>query len=180
MALLMSLEVPMRPQRLLRITAILASGALAGSLTGCDEPSRVTSPDGAIRSADALVANQRTDVDTVLTNFCTGEDVHLVGTSHFVLSLAVDGHGGFHLAFTSTQQLNGLGLTTSATYRSLSSNSFTLNVPGLPFEQTSVGSSRLLRQGAGGDIKALFLQHITVDAKGNTRVFNTDFRFSCS
>ena len=169
----------MRPHHLLSVTAIVGGGVLTGSISGCDAPGRMTSP-GATPLVAAVVANERTDVDTVFTNFCTGEDVHLVGTSHVVFSLTTDGSGGFHLGFTSTQQLNGVGLTTGATYLSLSANTFTLNIASLPFEQTSAGGTRLLRQGPGGDIMAFFLQHITVDANGNTRVFNTDFRFSCA
>jgi hypothetical protein len=127
----------------------------------------------------AVVQNQRSAVDTVVFNDCTGEDIALQGTAHVVFTTTESGNGGLHQAFESNMVLSGTGLLTGSRYRSVSTNSSTFNVSGLPAEQTSVGSSRLLRQGPGGDLFAHFLQHITIDALGNIRVFNSDFRFEC-
>jgi hypothetical protein len=125
------------------------------------------------------MANDYTTVDTVVSGQCVGEDIALQGTAHVVFSTTSSGVAGFHLAFEANQTLRGTGLTTGRQYLSLSTSAFTLNAPGLPFEQTSAGSARLLRQGGDGDLFSSFLQHITVDALGNLRVFNTDFRFRC-
>jgi hypothetical protein len=176
----MNREERMDSTHLRRIVPGVVVTGLSVTLMGCDGLHPGTGPSFEAPIAGALVVNQRNEVDTVLTNFCTGEDVHISGTSHVVFSITTSRTGGFHLAFTSNQQLGGTGLTTGASYLSVSSSSFSLNVDSLPFQQTSVGSSRLLRQGAGGDIMSFFLQHITVDANGNTRVFNTDFRFTCT
>ena len=120
----------------LPILGLAILGGVFGPLTACDGATSVVSPATAIQPEAALVVNDRSDVDTILGDFCTGEDVHIVGSSHFVFSNTTDLHGGFHLAFTSTQHLNGVGLTTGATYLSLSANSFSLNIPVLPFERT--------------------------------------------
>ena len=126
-----------------------------------------------------LVQNQRSTVDTVVFNDCTGEDIALQGTAHVVFTTTESGNGGLHQAFESNMVLSGIGLLTGSRYRSVSTSNSSFNVSGLPAEQTSVGSSRLLRQGPGGDLFAHFLQHITIDALGNIRVFNSDFRFEC-
>jgi len=77
------------------------------------------------------------------------------------------------------QVLRGTGLVSGGNYLSINSGAFTLNAPGLPFEQTSIANYRLLSLGAGSDLFVSSLQHITVDALGNLRVYNTDFRFEC-
>lgn len=127
----------------------------------------------------ALVQNQRSTVDTVVFNDCTGEDIALLGTAHVVFTTTGSSNGGLHQAFESNMVLTGTGLLTGSRYQSVSTSNSSFNVSGLPAEQTSVGSSRLLRQGPGGDLFTHFLQHITIDALGNIRVFNNDFRFEC-
>jgi hypothetical protein len=127
----------------------------------------------------AVVQNQRSTVDTVVFNDCTGEDITLQGTTHVVFTTTESDNGGLHQAFESNMMLSGTGLLTGSRYRSVSTSTFTFNVSGLPAEQISAGSSRFLRQGRGGDLFVHFLQHITIDALGNIRVFNTDFRFEC-
>jgi hypothetical protein len=127
----------------------------------------------------AVVQNQRSTVDTVVFNDCTGEDIALQGTAHVVFTTTESGNGGLHQAFESNMVLTGTGLLTGSRYQSVSTSNSTVNAPGLPTEQTSIGSTRLLRQGAGGDLFAHFLQHITIDALGNIRVLNSDFRFEC-
>ena len=127
----------------------------------------------------AVVQSQRSTVDTVVFNDCTGEDIALHGTAHVVFTTTESGNGGLHQAFESNMVLTGVGLVTGSRYRSVSTSNSSFNAPGLAAEQTFVGSSRLLRQGPGGDLFAHFLQHITIDALGNIRVFNSDFRFEC-
>jgi hypothetical protein len=127
----------------------------------------------------AVVQNQRSTVDTVVFNDCTGEDIALQGSAHVIFTTTESSKGGLHQAFASNMVLKGTGLLTGSGYQSVSTSNSTFNVSGLPAEQTSVGSSRLLRQGRGGDLLVHFLQHITIDALGNIRVFNSDFRFEC-
>ena len=150
-------------------------------LAGCESntaPSlqRVARP----KPSDALVAIQRRTVDTLVSNGCTGEDVALSGTAQVVFSITQSANGGFHLQFQMRELLSGAGLVTGTTYQSIRTSAFTENLNGLPFEQTSVGSSRLLAHGAGGDLRVQFLQHIVVDASGDLRVFNSDLRAECS
>ena len=152
--------------------------ALLVSASACSESSPPESPTAPTPTA-AVVQNQRSTVDTVVFNDCTGEDIALQGTAHVVFTTTESGNGGLHQAFESNMVLTGVGLVTGSRYRSVSTSNSSFNAPGLPAEQTFVGSSRLLRQGAGGDLFAHFLQHITIDAHGNIRVFNTDFRFEC-
>lgn len=149
-------------------------------LAGCESTTLPSEPASGPRPNAALVANQRTTVDTVVFDQCTGEDIALSGTAHVVFSITQGAGSGFHLQFHLNEVLSGTGLTTSRQYQSIRVSAFTLNMNGLPFEQTSAGSSRLLGQGSGGDIMSYFLQHITVDALGNLRVFNTDLRFECT
>lgn len=127
----------------------------------------------------AVVQNQRSTVDTVVFNDCTGEDIALRGTSHVVFTTTDSGDGGLHQAFASNIMLSGTGLLTGSRYRSVSTSTLTFNLSGVPSEHTSAGSSRLLRQGSGGDLFVHFLQHITVDALGTIRVSHTDFRVEC-
>jgi len=152
--------------------------ALLVSASACSESSPPESPTAPTPTA-AVVQNQRSTVDTVVFNDCTGEDIALHGTAHVVFTTTESGNGGLHQAFESNMVLTGVGLVTGSRYRSVSTSNSSFNTPGLPAEQTFVGSSRILRQGAGGDLFAHFLQHITIDAHGNIRVFNTDFRFEC-
>ena len=152
--------------------------ALLVSASACSESSPPESPTAPTPTA-AVVQNQRSTVDTVVFNDCTGEDIALHGTAHVVFTTTESGNGGLHQAFESNMVLTGVGLVTGSRYRSVSTSNSSFNTPGLPAEQSFVGSSRLLRQGAGGDLFAHFLQHITIDAHGNIRVFNTDFRFEC-
>jgi hypothetical protein len=149
-------------------------------IAGCEGNTLSSEPAAGPRPNTALVANERTTVDTVVADLCTGEDIALTGTAHVVFSTSQSDGSGFHLEFQMNQVLSGTGLTTGRHYRSITTSAFTLNMDGLPLEQTSAGSSRLLGQGAGGDLVAHFTQHITVDAGGNLRVFKTDFRFECT
>jgi hypothetical protein len=156
-------------------TAFLPLAAVCALLVSAAACTESTSPP----LTASVVQNQRSTVDTVVFNDCTGEDIALHGTAHVVFSTTESGNGGLHQAFVSNMVLTGTGLLTGSRYRSVSTSNSSFNAPGLPAEQTFVGSSRLLRQGAGGDLFAHFLQHITIDALGNIRVFNTDFRFEC-
>src|SRR5438874_13312368 len=63
----------------------------------------------------AVVQNQRSTVDTVVFNDCTGVDIALHGTAHVV--------------FTTTQSSNG-----GSRYRSVSTSNSSFNAPGLPVE----------------------------------------------
>ncbi len=159
--------------RLAAMCALLVSATACAESTSPPESARAPAPTASV------VQNQRTAVDTVVFNDCTREDIALRGTAHVVFTTTESGNGGLHQAFESNMVLTGTGLLTGSRYRSVSTNSSTFNAPGVPTEQTIVGSSRLLRQGAGGDLFAHFLQHITIDALGKIRVFNTDFRFEC-
>lgn len=153
--------------------------SLLGSTVACHEstaPSEVVAVHGA---SAAVVQKQRSTVDTVMFNDCTGEDIALRGTSHVIFATTESGDGGLHQAFALNIVLSGTGLLTGSRYRSVSTSTFTFNVSGAHAGQTSTGSSRLLRQGSGGDLFVHFLQHITVDALGNIRVSHTDFRFEC-
>jgi hypothetical protein len=161
------------PSSLATLWALLVSAA------ACTESTAPPESASAHALTAAVVANQRSTVDTVVFNDCTGEDIAIQGTAHVVFTTTESGNGGLHQAFASNMVLTGTGLLTGSRYRSVSTNSSTFNSSGLPAEQTSVGSSRLLRQGAGGDLFVHFLQHITIDALGNVRVFNEDFRFEC-
>jgi hypothetical protein len=155
------------------VCALLVSAAACTESTSPPESATAPTPTAAV------VQNQRSTVDTVVFNDCTGEDIALHGTAHVVFTTTESGNGGLHQAFESNMVLSGTGLLCGSRYRSVSTSNSSFNVPGLPAEQTFVGNSRLLRQGAGGDLFAHFLQHITIDALGNIRVFNTDFRFEC-
>jgi hypothetical protein len=148
-------------------------------VAGCETNTAAPEPAAAPGPNAAIVSNERTTVDTVLFDQCTGEDIALRGTSHVVFAISQN-NGRFHLVFQSNQVLKGLGLATGRQYQSVSGSAFSLNMDRLPFEQTSAGTSRLLGQGAGGDLFVHFVQHITVDALGNLRVFNTDFRIECT
>jgi hypothetical protein len=169
----------MEPRRTAFCLPLTAIWSLVVSIAACNDS---TAPPEA-RMANGLAAvvlqNQRSTVDTVVFNDCTGEDIALQGTAHVIFSTTESGNGGLHQAFASTIALSGTGLLTGSRYQSVSTSNSTFNVSGLPAEQTSVGGSRLLRQGRGGDLFVHFLQHITIDALGNTRVFNSDFRFEC-
>jgi hypothetical protein len=149
------------------------------SAAACNESATLPESVMAPGLAAAVVQNQRSTVDTVVFNDCTGEDIALQGTAHVIFTTTQSGNGGLHQAFESNIVLTGTGLLTGSRYRSVSTSNSTVNVAALPAEQTFVGSSRLLRQGRGGDLFAHFLQHITIDALRNIRVFNSDFRFEC-
>jgi hypothetical protein len=163
----------------MRSVLTLSLPALVVLLTACSDSAELASAPDSIRPASAMEQNQRTALDTVVTNRCTGERVHLVGATHVVYSLTSDAAGGLHLAFTSTTHLSGEGLTSGATYHSMSTGHFSQRIAAVPWQQTSVGSTRLLRRGAGDDIRVFYLQHITVDANGVMRVYDDDFRSSC-
>jgi hypothetical protein len=154
----------------------LACLAVIG-VSACGEIGQPASPTE-YRPEAALVANQRTTVDTVLFDQCTGEDIALSGTAHVVFTTTQSG-AGFHVKLHADQRLTGTGLVSGRVYQSVSVDNFTMNVAGVPFEQTAVGSARLLRRGGGGDLFSWFLQHIVVDAGGRLRVFNSNFRFEC-
>jgi hypothetical protein len=155
------------------VSALLVSAAACGDSSSPAESALAPTP------AAAVVQHQRSTVDTVVFNDCTGEDIALQGTAQVVFTTTESGNGGLHQAFESNMVLSGTGLVTGSRYQSVSTSNSSFNAPGLPAEQTIVSSSRLLRQGHGGDLFVYFLQHITIDALGNVRVFNEDFRFEC-
>ena len=169
------------PTRSLTPTSGLVCSLAAVLLAGCEGN---TAPSlqrvAGAKANDALVTIQRRTVDTLVSNRCTGEDVALSGTAQVVFSITQSASGGFHLQFEMRELLAGTGLTTGTKYQSIRTSASTENLSGLPFEQTSVGSSRLLANGAGGDLRIQFLQHIVVDALGDIRVFNSDLRVECT
>ena len=149
-------------------------------LAGCERSTLPSEPAVVSRPNAAVIMNEHRSLDTVITNNCTGEDLALSGTVHTLFSITESRNGGFHLQFHMNQEFSGTGLTTGMSYRSIGVDNFSLNTSGLPFEQTSVGNARLLGRGAGGDLMVHYLQHLTVDANGNLRVLNDDFRFECT
>ena len=169
------------PTRSLTPTSGLVCSLAAVLLAGCEGN---TAPSlqrvAGAKANDALVTIQRRTVDTLVSNRCTGEDVALSGTAQVVFSITQSANGGFHLQFQMRELLSGTGLATGTKYQSIRTSAFTENLNGAPFEQTSVGSSRLLANGVGGDLRVQFLQHIVIDALGDLRVFNSDLRVECT
>ena len=62
-------------------------------MTGCDGYAQPSEPTALSIPNAALVANERTTVDTVVFDQGTGEDIALRGTAHVVFSITQSGRG---------------------------------------------------------------------------------------
>ncbi|MDH3292337.1 MAG: hypothetical protein OEO20_15940 [Gemmatimonadota bacterium] len=130
-------------------------------------------------SAQAAVASPvRSAVDTVITS-CTGEDVALSGSVHVRFRSFESSNGGVHLQFHADQALKGVGLTSGIRYLHHSVSNFTMMDQTFPWEQTSVSTLAFVSQGSAPNLVVMTLQHITVDASGQLRVWHDRFRSVC-
>jgi hypothetical protein len=75
------------------------------------------------RADAAQISNQRVDFTLTVSNPCTGEDVFLQGTSHFLMNTTFDQGGGAH--FVEASETQGTGTSASgATYVLISTGEF--------------------------------------------------------
>jgi hypothetical protein len=131
-----------------------------------------------------VVTNTDVPIDTTLFIPCAnggvGELVHVAGPHHMVISVTLDGRGGFHahLLFN-PQGVNGVGLTTGNKYRGVGKTELDFNgVTGST--TTSAFTFNLIGQRRGNDIRVHENVHMTVNAGGSTTASVDDVRITCS
>jgi hypothetical protein len=132
----------------------------------------------------AVVTNVNVPLDTTVFVPCAnggaGENVHLSGPHHMLISLTSDARGALHAHFTfNPQGIHGIGSITGRTYQGVgktegnfNGNAGSTNTLGLTFD--------LVGQGPGNDLKVHETMHVTVRADGTVTASVDDFRLTCS
>lgn len=114
--------------------------------------------------ASAIAATSRTlPLHFIRSNECTGEDVEITGTIHFVSKTQRDGGIVGHFNY---QDVRGIGLTSGTEYRVSAVDHVHLSAP-FPSSVHSVRSFRMIAPGSDDNLLVHVLMHITVTANGD-------------
>lgn len=114
--------------------------------------------------ASAAAASSRTlPLHFIRSNECTGEDVEITGTIHFVSHTQPNGGIVGHFNY---QHVTGIGLASGTEYRVSAVDHVHLSPP-FPSSVHSVRSFRMIAPGPASDLLVNVLMHITVTANGD-------------
>jgi hypothetical protein len=97
---------------------------------------------------------------------CTGEEVEISGTIHFVTQTRPDGSV---VGLFNYQGVSGVGLTSGSIYHASAVDQFRLSAP-FPSSITSARSFHLISQGSDSNLLVTVLYHITVNGNGEVTV----------
>ncbi len=140
---------------------------------------------GSAPAQAAVTTNISVPFDTVVFVPCAnggaGEDVHLTGDLHIVITSTADGAGGFHDSFHAQPQgISGTGSVTGAKYQATGVTRGDFNVkPPYPFETTFVNNFRIIGQGPGNNFLVHENFHVTVNANGTLTASVDNFSVEC-
>lgn len=107
---------------------------------------------------------------------CTGEDIEISGTIHFVNLTQTDGSLIGHFNY---QNVRGLGLTSGNTYQASAVAHVRLSAP-FPADITSVQNFRLISQGAESNLLVQVVYHIALNARGEVTVSIDNLTMQCT
>ena len=116
----------------------------------------------AVYTYTAPVANQ-----TTVNNCSVGEPVALNGTVQISYQFSTDGNGVNHFTITASNNLNGLGQTTGASYVAGDSSDYNVNSSQASAEATVELKSDLVSQGSAPNMTLVQTLHVMVDTTGN-------------
>jgi hypothetical protein len=105
----------------------------------------------------------------VLSDPCTGEQVHVTGTIHLVTVVTLDANGGTHTEMHfNVQGVSGVGLTSGTRYRGIHTETHSSNTAGpAPSEFTTRINIMLISEGGSSNLTIRdALLHVTVNANG--------------
>ncbi len=124
-----------------------------------------------IPASAEVTTNVRVPIDDVTHASCalggSGEDVHISGTMHILISVTFDERGGTHLKAIRQMQVSGVGLTSGDKYVGTTADQTTVNFVGEPpANYTREYSVHLIGQGPGNNLLLRFVGHITINANG--------------
>ena len=137
-------------------------------LVGCSMPLAPV-PDagpasqGWLAASSAAATSRTMSLHFIRSNECTGEDVEITGTIHFVSKTQRDGGIVGHFNY---QNVRGIGLTSGTEYRVSAVDHVHLSPP-FPSSVHSVRSFRMIAPGSGDNLLVHALMHITVTANGD-------------
>ena len=116
----------------------------------------------AIYTYTAPVANQ-----TTVNNCSVGEPVALNGTVQISYQVTTDTSGVNHFTITASNNLNGLGQTTSTNYLADDSSDYNVNSSQTSAEATVELKSDLVSQGSAPNLTLVQTLHVMLDTAGN-------------
>ena len=134
-----------------------------------------------IPSAEAGPPTKTTiPIDYIMNDPCSGEDIHLFGSSTISLAFSTNANTS-HLSIQISSHLDGVGLSTGARYKSDSEAKTEKNgsFADFPFETNEAMNLNLIGQGtvANETIKETF--HITIDGNGTMTVNRSSLELTC-
>lgn len=137
-------------------------------LVGCSmplAPVRDADPasQGWLASSSGAATSRTMSLHFIRSNECTGEDVEITGSIHFVSKTQPDGGIVGHFNY---QHVTGTGLTSGTEYRVSAVDQVHLSPP-FPSSVHSVRSFRMIAPGPGNNLLVHVLMHITVTANGD-------------
>jgi hypothetical protein len=116
-----------------------------------------------LTASPAAAISRIESFEFVRSNECTGENVKITGSIHFVSQTQPDGGIVGHFNY---QHVTGTGLTSGTEYRVSAVDQVHLSPP-FPSSIHSVRSFRMIAPGPGNDLLVNALMHITVTANGD-------------
>jgi len=124
---------------------------------------------GALAQSTPMTTSYDINVaDQVTVNTCSaGEPVSLNGTVHIESTVTTDSSGVSSFAGTATNNLTGIGQTTSASYMAADSDEYSSNTSDPSADLTVELKSDLKSQGATPTLTLVQSLHLVVDASGN-------------
>jgi hypothetical protein len=119
------------------------------------------------------------DNQAAVNNCSAGEPVNLNGTVQFTYQVATDSTGMNNFTITATNNLTGVGQTTSTNYLAGDSNDYAASTSDTSKDLTVQLSSDLKSQGSTPSMSLVQTLHITVDTSGNISASVVDNTTSC-
>jgi|SRR5882724_7422595 len=113
----------------------------------------------------------RVQVEVIVVDQCTGENIDLNGELQVFSNLVVDGAGGFHDTFVVIlARLSGVGMTSGIVYHAQLASHESINVTGnvLPLVGTLTQTVKLISQGNTANLVVSLSVHFTVVPTGET------------
>ena len=105
-----------------RSSALVAGAGMALFMVACERTSDVTAPGRALaKPASAAIVDQTNERDVPWTveeqNPCSGDNVIITGSTHFVMHFMFDGNLGYHIDTRSSSKGTGIGVPSFGTYK---------------------------------------------------------------
>jgi hypothetical protein len=119
-----------------------------------------------------LLQNQFLPVDSLLSNPCTGEDVHVTGEAHILEAFTENDNNRIGV-FLSGLSATGVGVTTGDTYQVKFvglADPFKISSQNEQEQHQNTSTLKIIGLGGTSTLIALFVNHETVDADGDLTV----------